>query len=295
MPQNPGQFNSNDDIILAMDTIGISNTNDTRIDPSTEEKQDDIITELQKEPRDFYMEVSKSNVSGIIRAGYGGNVNDLSSADGLKEIWNGPGSRTKLAAPTTLYVSSTDTGDVGSIFIANGMDADYNLIIATAVLNGQNQVQLSADIWKVYAMSVISGNHDGAIYLAESDTLTAGVPDTDSKIQLVAPIISGVGLGFGSIAEFTVPAGKTAYITTLALTPSGSSNKDVTAYLAFDVGGSGTFVINPASFEMLGYNIEKQFIPPFSLPEKTTLSVLGKTTSSDVNLSVLIELTYTDN
>ena len=43
MPQNPGQFNSNDDILLALDTTGLSNSTDTRINPSTEEKQDDII------------------------------------------------------------------------------------------------------------------------------------------------------------------------------------------------------------------------------------------------------------
>lgn len=41
MPQNPGQFNTNDDIILAMDTVGIADTTDTRINPSTKEKQTD--------------------------------------------------------------------------------------------------------------------------------------------------------------------------------------------------------------------------------------------------------------
>jgi len=46
MTQNPGQFNSNDDILIALDTTGISDAVDNRINPATEEKQDDTITAL---------------------------------------------------------------------------------------------------------------------------------------------------------------------------------------------------------------------------------------------------------
>jgi len=43
MPQNPGQESSNDDILLALETVGLANKSDIQINPATEDKQDDII------------------------------------------------------------------------------------------------------------------------------------------------------------------------------------------------------------------------------------------------------------
>lgn len=235
---------------------------------------------------DLLLEISRGNVEGATRFAYGGNILDLSSGDGLRDIWNGAGNRTDLAAATSLFISSTDAGD-DAVIIILGMDDEFNDIVVIGTLNGQNQVAVSADIWKVFAMSILgTGTVDGAVYLAESDDLTDGVPDNDNKVQLVAPIVGGVASGFGAIAEITIPVGFTAYFTTLKLTPN--KGKDVTVYLT-SKSPTQSQIVNPAGFELFEYNFDTQFIPYFAIEEKTTVAFKAKTNDENAPVSVLVE------
>ena len=111
MPQNPGQENANDDVVLALDTVGLSNTNDTRISPATEDKQDDIITETGK---DFMLEVARNNKTGISYINKFGRNPDIDTGTDPEDIWDVGG---LWVPPTTARlhnIASSSANDTGS-------------------------------------------------------------------------------------------------------------------------------------------------------------------------------------
>lgn len=143
------------------------------------------------------------NFRHVSMVGYNGDLDT-----GVEEsIVDQGGIYTYLTSDTTLYVSSSSAADVGQVIQAAGLKADYTRTSASATLNGQNQVALSADFFRLFIAQVFTGSApQGDIYIAESDTLTGGVPDTTSKIKgkiIVGDNITRLGL-------YTVPAGKKA-------------------------------------------------------------------------------------
>lgn len=99
-------------------------------------------------------------------------------------IWDNSGRYIFLSSDTQLYVSSTDSGDTVQTIVVNGINNAGALTTVTATINGQTQVALSGLIENVFSAIVLSSTEPlGDIYIAETDTLTAGVPDTASKIK----------------------------------------------------------------------------------------------------------------
>lgn len=133
-------------------------------------------------------------------------------------VWDQGGNYTYLSADTTLYVSSTSASDTAVSIVVPGLDDTYTEVTRTATLNGQTQVALNGDLFRNKDLIVVSSTTPvGDIYLAESDTLTAGVPDTASKIKGKIPL-SGIDIGTEYASDnsshngfVTVPAKKTLF------------------------------------------------------------------------------------
>lgn len=184
---------------------------------------------------DYALRVARGDISGhaIVNV-FGQNTNITTTTDSWT-LWDQGGSYTHLTADTTLYVSSTSASDTAVTIAVTGLDDTYTEVTRTATCNGQNQVALSGAMFRVYSV-VVTGTTApiGDLYIAETDTLTAGVPDTASKIKAKAPL-TGIDTGtayasYGSSHNcmYTVPAGKKFY----GLTGIGnvSKNFDVCLY-----------------------------------------------------------------
>ena len=123
----------------------------------------------------------------ISKFGLATNVQTVSTP---LDIWDYSGSLPEYPFQETaipLYVSSDNILDVGIPVFMEGLDQNGLLREGIAILNGQTQVPFSGLWLRQYRAS--NANHGqlflGTIYIAEFDTLDAGVPETATKIKSV--------------------------------------------------------------------------------------------------------------
>lgn len=259
-------------------SIGISNGSGEQINPSTEDKQDDIITGLYA---DYLIEVASGNVAGQTPVTVIGN-NPNMQADTQEHIWDQGGLLTYLTSDTQLYASSTNASDTTVTLSVPGLDDTYAEVTRTVTLNGQNQVALSGDMFRVFDATV-TGNTEplGDIYISETDSLTGGVPDTASKIKQKIR----QGKNSAQCAFYTVPAGKSLYFTGITyVAPKGVDIDFISRFRLF----GGLFFSN-AEFNLY-QSIHRADIKGQTIPEKTDLDFIG--IASNAGSSATISLTF---
>lgn len=168
-------------------------------------------------PTDFALEVAKNNIEGVEPAIILGLSKSL-GPDKTRTVWDLATDVTYLPADTQLFLSSTDAADTAVLVLVLGLDDTYTPVMRVVTANGLTQVALSGLMFRVNTAIVIGGTTPlGDLYIAETDTLTGGVPDTPSKIQS-AILLTGLdgSTEFASYNSthngfFTVPAGKTFF------------------------------------------------------------------------------------
>jgi len=95
--------------------------------------------------------------------------------------------------PTTNSIttlSSSSALDTGGIMVeGHSVDATgliFTFVSQTPTLNGQGQVSLATPIARVSRTNTVGAvDTVGSIYVYETDTTTAGVPDTNTKVHLI--------------------------------------------------------------------------------------------------------------
>jgi len=169
------------------------------INPAIEEKQS----------LDFFLEVSKGNIPGHELLFYQAGNQGVGTIAQEMSFWNVASIYQYLSADTTLFASSSSASDTAVTLALFGLDDTYTEVTRTVTLNGQTQVALSGLMFRLRRCIVTGGTAPlGDVYIAETDTLTAGVPDTISKIQMKMAI----GTNIGNNSTVTVPDGKTFFI-----------------------------------------------------------------------------------
>ena len=240
-------------------------------------------TTLNLNSVEYRLEMSKGNITDHEIVGFVG-TSDGAPSNNEKTLWDLDQIMTPLTSPQTLYVSSTNSGD-GQTIIVEGLDGDYNPITGKAVLNGQNQVEIvdfttgnPITFLRVFGAPgnfLGSTNLLGDVYVAESDTLSGGVPNDDTKIK--AHIVAKNNVGRNGF--FTVKAGYTAYLTKVTLTGRKNDEFDVD----FLVRTPGGVELRPSRTN--GYqNVIDLFDPYVKFTEKTDFEV--RLTPRTVNTSI---------
>lgn len=195
-------------------------------------------------------------------------------------IWNKPKEDAYrypfLSADTTLYLSSTDAA-ANQVWLVNGLNDSYEFINDIVTLNGQNQVQVPTDFFRIYGVFNISATSPaGDVYLAESDTLTGGIPDTTSKIQM--KINQDVNIGVNG--THTVRAGHEGYVFQLEGTVGKAKN--INLFINLTVSGFAPFKIFPFRIFQSTFTFFKKI--GFVMNEQTDLELT--VASDDANTPV---------
>lgn len=124
-----------------------------------------------------------------------------------EDIWEVGGVYTFLAAPAILFASCT-LASTNTVTV-EGLDENWHIQIKEVTLDGQNQVALPGLWLRVHrAFNDTGTNLTGDVYIAETDDLTAGVPDTATKIKLFIAQAEQQT----QHALYTIPANKTGYL-----------------------------------------------------------------------------------
>jgi hypothetical protein len=240
---------------------------------------------------DWTINISAGDVSGTSYIEkFGMNVD----VDSNKEtIWDGGDIYTYIATAETVAVTSTSgadsaTGTGARTVEIQGLDANHNLVYETLTVGGGAGTQ---EFLRVFRAKVVtagtSGINEGTISITSSDTSTElaqiGVDGSGSN---------AAGRGQTFMALYTVPAGKTAYLTQWTV-GCGKQNTDAVAtFLARPEGGAWNakdIITVSATTYAKDYKIPLQFT------EKTDIEVRAYSTTNNSLVSSTFNLILIDN
>lgn len=205
----------------------------------------------------FELQVSRGQVRGhssIFRSAHTTNCNTAKTTLwSLGTLYNFP------SAATVMKVSSANALDIGVIVLINGLDANYDAISETVVMNGQTPVNTTKSYLRINDVIVVAGAILDGVYVG-TGTVTAGVPATVYGYAKTGENISATSV-------FTVPKGYTFYITQGSISCATTvSNKYVTAEFNSIINGIDYITAKitvSTSFQQFNYN------PPLKVDEKT--------------------------
>lgn len=224
---------------------------------------------------DYYLEVARGNVPGV-QNGFIVGANPSIGTANTESITDMGGNYVYLTANTQLYISSSSASDTDVDVLLSGLDDDHNPIALTVNTNGHTQEAFSlATSYRIFSV-VVTGSISpvGDLYIAEADTLTLGVPDTETKVKAKIPLntMAGEPAEFASdnishLGLYTVPAGKTFY----GLNVNAFTEKNIDVMFSGRVRLFGGVWLNRSPSPIYQANVEQPFENRLSLPEKTDL------------------------
>jgi hypothetical protein len=211
-------------------------------------------------------------------------------------VWIGSNTYTFPAAASVLKVSSSSASDAAAGTGARtvqiqGLNAAYEAVVETVILNGQTEVNTTNSYLRVNKMTVLTagsgGTSVGNIY-AGTGTVTAGVP---------AVVVNQTGIlsNESESAFYTVPAGFTAYITRWTMS-SGNGTANTHTRFTLRVRPQGGVFGTKALYNLPGsgiYECEAAF--PLPIPEKADLDVLAATSVDSATASTQLQIMLIKN
>jgi len=232
--------------------------------------------------------IAEGNVTGRSSVSKFGQAKDFDTGDGFVTVWDG--AEDGAAWEQMLYqysttadidsISSSDAGDNHDITII-GLDSNWDEVTQTVTLNGQTRVALTTSLIRVYrAYNGNSTEFSGNVIIYVNTALTAGVPTDTTKIRAVIDPIAQQTL----MCVYSVPAGKTAYLTRGYASTAGGS-KTSNYVIQFFVRNFGK-VFRLQNVNSIGdtasSNIVLDYFVPLAIPEKSDLEVRVNATAVGV-------------
>lgn len=212
-------------------------------------------------------------------------------------IWQNGGVYSYLSAVSTVYVSAVDdtndnpTGTGARTVTVQGLDTNYNVVEETLSVNN---TEGSVEFLRVFRAFVATA---GSI-LTNDDIIkiSTGAGGTGTLLATIGIIGTGTtfGLGQTQLALYTIPAGKTGYLTNWQV-GGGTYNDSITAtLLARELDGATVpfrtrdIMDVPGGFHTRNYSI------PYRFPEKTDIEVRAIASTGSV-VSSSFDIILVDN
>lgn len=230
-------------------------------------------------PKDFLLEVSKGNIPGssIVNVfGHNANVGDPEES-----LWEEGGVYVFPSAASVMTVSSssandTEVGTGARTVLVVGLDSDYNEISEIVTLNGQSGVTTTKSYLRLRTLKIetvgASGSNEGIIYIG-TGTIAIGKPEN-------VFCVIGIGEGISHFGPFTVPAGKTAYAWSSAISVESGKFVELHGYIK----EFNKPVIQATELSIFQATITETTNGAFKHPEKTDIDfrALVSVTTGDV-------------
>lgn len=222
---------------------------------------------------------------------FGKNL-DLDTA-ATETIWETGGDETYVTTNAIDTVSSSSASDTavtmyveGHTVSGTGSDSEFTFTTQTVALNGQSKVTLDTPLARVSRAYATSGTLVGDFYVFEDDTVTAGVPDTQSKIHLgVYAATNGEPQSFKAATTFS----NTDYFIVTNLILSVGKKTTAIVDFTFEVRQAGD-IFRPAFQTTLSGNqptYEYTAKPYFILPRNSDVRVRASTSANNTEVDAL--------
>jgi len=209
-------------------------------------------------------------------------------------IWMYGGRYVYLTSPSTVYAHSADTDDSVSgtgarTVTIQGLDGNYESIEETVTV--RSGVATTAQFLRVFRAFVVTsgstGTNEGNIIIS------TGAAGTGTVLADIGTIGTGTtyGLGQTNLALYTIPAGKTGYLTAWNI-GVGSYNDAVTVSLLSREFNSAFRTRD--IMDVPGGSHVRNYSVPIKLPEKTDVEIIGIATTG-TNISSSFDIILVDN
>jgi hypothetical protein len=242
----------------------------------------------------FELQVARGQVDGhktLFKFGINGDV-----GTSVETVWAQGGIYVYPASATVMKISSSSADDAAAgtgartISIA-GLDANYNEISETVILDGQTAVNTVNSYLRISRMFVVTAGSGataaGTIY-AGTGTVTSGVPAT------VYGMIA-LGANQTQMTFWTVPAGYTLYLTGLFYTSANTTANAWTNFQLIQRPLGGVFRQQSSSRVPGNGDFVIDLHTPIAFAEKTDIEVRAVASTSPSNVSAEFEGIYIKN
>jgi len=191
------------------------------------------------------------------------------------------------------YSASSDDGpgnDGARTVTVQGLDNDFNLIEETITVNGAAS---TASFLRVYRAFVATA---GVLAANDGDVLISTAASGGGTVLADIGVIGSgttTGLGQTQLALYTIPAGKTGYLTTWNVGVAPMNNAVTVTLKARELDGSAPFRSKDIMDIVGGYTTQNYSIP-LRFPEKTDIEVRGTGDTGSV-ISSSFDVILVDN
>ena len=212
-------------------------------------------------------------------------------------IWMHGGKYQYLAvdSPSTVYAysdSSEDSvsGDGARTVSILGLDNNFNEIEETVTVNGAVSTKTFLRIFRAFVATAgsLTTNDDNIL-------ISTGAGGTGTVLADIGLVGSGTtfGLGQTQLALYTVPAGKTAYLTTWNVGCAPMNNQATVLLKSRELDGDAPFRTKDIVDLVGGYHTQNYSIP-LRFPEKTDIEVVAAGDTGTV-ISSSFDIILVDN
>jgi hypothetical protein len=242
---------------------------------------------------DYTINISAGAVDGVSYVEKFGR-NDTMSAN-VETIWDGSNVYTYLTSASSVYITSSDGNDTPAGTGARTVEVqglDENYALATETINVDDSASSTTFIRVFRALVKTTGSGGQAAGVISIRSAASGGGTLLAQIQKVGTG-GGASLGQTFMAIYTVPAGKTAYLTQWTV-GAGGQNADTTCMFAARPFGDGAFNSKDIIISA-GQQFSKNYKIPLQFTEKTDIEVRGFTSSAGNDCSSTFNLLLFDN
>jgi len=221
---------------------------------------------------------------------------NLSVGVDIETIWEAGGIYEYLTVASTVSAISDDSGDTvagtGARTIEiQGLDSNYNTVTEIISTNGTSSGPASTnEFLRIYRALVktagSTGTNEGQINVNAGSTTVISIGTKGTGVNKE-------GFGQSQTSVYTIPAGKTGYITQWSV---GSSiyNSGVQAFLMLSEPNDGPIMRTKDIMFLNNYSI-KDYKVPLQALEKTDIEVRAYDTSSGIPVSTSYNVILVDN
>ena len=241
----------------------------------------------------FELQVARGQVDGhktLFKFGF------CDAGTSFETVWAQGGTYVYPASASVMKISSSSADDTSAgtgartISIA-GLDADYNEISETVILNGQTAVNTVNSYLRISRMFVVTAGSSataaGTIY-AGTGTVTSGVP---------AAIYGMIAIGANQtqMAFWTVPAGYTLYLTGVFYTSGNATANAWTNFQIIQRPLGGVFRTQSSARTAGNGDFVLDLHTPLAFTEKTDIEIRAIASAGTSNVSAEFEGIYIKN
>jgi hypothetical protein len=212
-------------------------------------------------------------------------------------IWMHGGKYQYLAvdSPSTLYAYSAESedsasGDAARTITIFGLDNNFNEIEETVTVGGAATTLEFLRVYRAFvATAGVTTTNEGNVLIS------TGAGGTGTVLADIGTIGSGTtfGLGQTQLSLYTIPAGKTGYLTTWNVGCAPMNNKATVLLNSRELDGDTPFRTKDIVDLVGGYHTQN-YSTPLRFPEKTDIEVVAAADTSTI-ISSSFDIILVDN